>query len=144
MKTDNQHEDLSQQQIEEVMSNVDNPLRHNIGGNMNRPIRDADPLSERNAVFDKVQATEPNTSFPASVMNVLDSIYDMLIEKNKKYGNSALEPIRVFSSADPVEQIKVRLDDKLSRIQQSSSDEDEDVIKDLLGYLVLLEIANGK
>jgi hypothetical protein len=142
MKVDNMHEDLSQQQIEEIMSNVDNPLRHNIGGNMNRPVRNADPLSPRNVPHRESKNT--NFEFEAKVMNVLDGVYDMLMSKNEKYGNSALEPIRIFSSTDSVEQIKVRLDDKLSRIKQSSSDEDEDVIKDILGYLVLLEIANGK
>ena len=28
--------------------NVDDPMRHNIGGNMNRPVRNEDPLSPRN------------------------------------------------------------------------------------------------
>jgi len=36
--------------------------------------------------------------------------------KNAAYGNSALQPLRVFSKADAVEQIRVRLDHKLSRI----------------------------
>jgi hypothetical protein len=44
----------------------------------------------------------------------------MLLEKNAKYGNSALEPIRCFSRADPVEQIRVRLDDKLSRLMRGT------------------------
>jgi len=39
-------------------------------------------------------------------------------------------------------QILVRIDDKLSRM--SNQDEDEDVVSDLLGYLVLLKIAKGK
>lgn len=39
----------------------------------------------------------------------------MLLAKNAAYGNSALEPVRIFSKADPTEQIRVRIDDKLSR-----------------------------
>lgn len=70
-----------------------------------------------------------------------DSIKSLLLEKNRKYGNSALTPVRIFSTADPIEQIKVRIDDKLSRIRFSQSDEDEDVLTDLIGYLVLLKIA---
>ena len=81
--------------------------------------------------------------FEERVKEILTAIEEMLIEKNRKYGNSALEPARVFSSADPVEQIKVRIDDKLSRIKNQQSDEDEDVINDLIGYLVLLKIAVG-
>jgi len=68
-------------------------------------------------------------------------IRDLLISKNEKYGNSALGPMRVFSKASSVEQILVRIDDKLSRIKNASILEDEDVILDLIGYLLLLRIA---
>lgn len=70
-----------------------------------------------------------------------EELKEMLLEKNRKYGNSALEPIRIFSRADAVEQILVRIDDKLNRIRNRQSDEDEDVIMDLAGYLILLMIA---
>lgn len=75
------------------------------------------------------------------IAEVCDGIKSMLLEKNRKYGDSALNPVRIFSHADPVEQIKVRIDDKLSRMRSSQSDEDEDVVMDLIGYLVLLKIA---
>lgn len=68
-----------------------------------------------------------------------ERISGMLIEKNRRYGNSALSPVRVFSKVDTEEQIKVRIDDKLSRVMSSQLDEDEDVIDDLIGYLVLLK-----
>lgn len=71
-----------------------------------------------------------------------NSIRDLLIYKNKKYGNSAISPKRIFSKAKPTEQILVRIDDKLSRIENLGIDGDsEDAIKDLLGYLILLRIA---
>lgn len=78
------------------------------------------------------------------ITDVCDSIKEMLLEKNRRYGNSALEPIRVFSQADTTEQIKVRMDDKLSRIKSAQADEDEDVWRDLAGYIILLIIAKGK
>ncbi|MBQ9335824.1 MAG: hypothetical protein IJS14_00820 [Lentisphaeria bacterium] len=65
----------------------------------------------------------------------------MLLEKNRKYGDSALNPCRVFSRANAVEQILVRIDDKLNRIKNRQNDEDEDVVMDLAGYLILLMIA---
>ena len=68
-------------------------------------------------------------------------IETLLLEKNRKYGDSALNPCHIFSKADAVEQIKVRIDDKLKRLQNEQNDEDEDVVKDLVGYLVLLMIA---
>lgn len=74
---------------------------------------------------------------------ICDQVKELLLEKNKKYGDSALNPARVFSQASPVEQILVRIDDKLNRIKQGAGllANDEDVIMDLIGYLVLLKIA---
>jgi len=71
----------------------------------------------------------------------LGTIRTMLLDKNRKYGNSALEPIRVFSKANPLEQIAVRMDDKLSRIKSAQNDDLEDAKLDLIGYLILEMIA---
>ena len=64
----------------------------------------------------------------------------VLLEKNTAYGNSALEPLRIFSRADATEQIRVRIDDKLSRLARGQA-AGEDVVLDLIGYLILLRIA---
>ena len=73
---------------------------------------------------------------------ICDEIKDLLLQKNIKYGDSALDPLRVLSKASAKEQILVRIDDKLSRISRGDIlHEDEDVICDLIGYLVLLKIA---
>jgi hypothetical protein len=74
---------------------------------------------------------------------VCDQIKELLLEKNKKYGDSALDPSRIFSKANPIEQLLVRIDDKLNRIQKGAGllANDEDIIQDLIGYLVLLKIA---
>lgn len=69
-------------------------------------------------------------------------IAEMLIKKNISYGNSALEPIRIFSKADSKEQIRVRIDDKLNRIQNDQAFPGDNDIEDLIGYLILLKIAN--
>ena len=80
-------------------------------------------------------------SFKIDLLATLNEVQTMLEEKNRKYGDSALNPSRIFSKQDPVEQIKVRLDDKLTRLRNQQTDEDEDVELDLLGYLVILRIA---
>jgi hypothetical protein len=79
----------------------------------------------------------------AHIAVICDEVKELLIEKNKKYGDSALNPSRIFSKANAVEQILVRIDDKLSRIKSGAGllANDEDVIMDLMGYLVLLKIA---
>lgn len=83
------------------------------------------------------------TETQRSIANQCDHLKQTLLEKNRKYGNSALEPVRLFSKADPVEQIRVRIDDKLSRMKSAQIDDTEDVELDLAGYLVLLKVANG-
>ncbi len=74
---------------------------------------------------------------------ICDEVKELLIDKNKKYGDSALNPSRIFSKATPLDQILVRIDDKLNRIKQGAGllANDEDVLLDLIGYLVLLKIA---
>lgn len=78
-----------------------------------------------------------------AIANQCDQLKDTLLEKNRKYGNSALSPVRLFSKADPVEQIRVRIDDKLSRLQSSHLDDTEDTEMDMAGYLVLLKVAKA-
>lgn len=78
-----------------------------------------------------------------AISDACDQMKDFLLEKNLAYGDSALNPVRMFSGADPVEQIKVRIDDKLSRIRRGQA-MGEDVIKDLAGYLILLLIARTR
>ena len=79
----------------------------------------------------------------ADIALVCNQIKELLLEKNRKYGDSALTPSRIFSKADSIEQLLVRIDDKLSRIQKGAGllANDEDIIQDLIGYLVLLKIA---
>lgn len=73
-----------------------------------------------------------------------DEIKKLLLEKNEKYGDSAISPVRIFSTADAVEQLRVRIDDKISRIKMASLVEDEDVLLDLVGYLILYMISLEK
>lgn len=73
-----------------------------------------------------------------------DALCEMLLAKNRAYGDSAVNPIRIFSKSSTEEQILVRLDDKLSRLARGTGKETEDVISDILGYLILLRVARRK
>lgn len=79
--------------------------------------------------------------FAKDLNRVLKNIQDMLISKNRKYGDAALNPQQTFSRSSPIELINIRMDDKLSRIRNAQTDEDEDPELDLLGYLLLKQIA---
>lgn len=69
-------------------------------------------------------------------------IAEMLIKKNISYGDSALNPTRLFAQSDSREQLKVRIDDKLNRIKNSQGFAGDNDVDDLIGYLILLKIAN--
>lgn len=69
-------------------------------------------------------------------------VIDLLVEKNKAYGSSALEPANIFAKGSAVENLCSRIDDKLMRIKNRGiNDSTEDTVKDLIGYLILLKIA---
>ena len=77
------------------------------------------------------------------ISSVCDDIKELLIHKYRNIGNSALKPNRIFSKCSATEQLLVRIDDKLNRIMKGAGllATDEDVVNDLIGYLVLLKIS---
>ena len=70
------------------------------------------------------------TETQKEISEVCEDIKELLLYKNKMYGDSALCPNRIFSRASGLEQILVRIDDKLNRIQKGAGlvANDEDVI----------------
>lgn len=89
-----------------------------------------------------IEALKPENHTGLVIASTCNDIRDLLLDKNKKYGNAALDPIRVFSKASAKEQLLVRIDDKLNRIKQGKNllEDDEDVVMDLVGYLILLMV----
>lgn len=84
------------------------------------------------------------TAVRQAIVAQCDAIKEMLLEKNRKYGNSALEPINIFFKGSAIESIRVRIDDKLKRLQtigEQPEGDDEDTIMDLIGYFILYKIA---
>ena len=67
------------------------------------------------------------------------NLAEMLKSKNRQYGNSFADPVRIFSKATPEEGLRIRIDDKLSRIARGQ-DAGEDAELDLIGYLVLKRV----
>ena len=79
--------------------------------------------------------------FQEDLDKVLTKIRTILRDKNRKYGDAALNPSQTFGRSDPIELINVRMDDKLSRIRNRQNEDDEDPELDLIGYLLLKQIA---
>ena len=72
---------------------------------------------------------------------ICEEIKDFLIKKNIAYGDSAIHPIRIFAKSDSIEQINVRIDDKLNRFLKGNKYPGDDDELDLIGYLVLKRVA---
>lgn len=75
------------------------------------------------------------------IREICDEVKEILLAKNRAYGDSALHPIRILSRSNRIEQLNVRIDDKLSRLANGQSYGDEDTELDLIGYLILKRIA---
>jgi hypothetical protein len=78
------------------------------------------------------------------INRICDEIKRMLMEKNLAYGDSALNPVRIFSKSNGMEQLLVRIDDKLSRFARGTEYPGDNDIDDLIGYLILLKISKER
>ena len=79
------------------------------------------------------------------IRQISDEVTELLLMKNAAYGDSALNPANIFAKGDAVENLCARIDDKLMRIKTKGiTDETEDTIQDLIGYLILLKVAIEK
>ena len=94
--------------------------------------------------FNRAEKDDNSKTCVSTFENLLDNelftVREMLICKNRKYGDSALNPLSIFAKGNASDLLKVRIDDKLSRIKNETVD-NEDTLLDLLGYLLLLRIA---
>ena len=104
----------------------------------NKPILKDHGYKSIDDAYDKMA---PKNQVEREIVTICNELQDLLIEKNRAYGNSALEPNRIFAKSDALEQLRVRIDDKLNRIMKGTDYPGEDTVDDLLGYLVLLKVA---
>lgn len=83
-----------------------------------------------------------NSGTVLEAKTILHQVGLMLEKKNRAYGDSALSPVRIFSNLDGIDALKVQIDHKLKRIQNVGiTDQTEDTLFDLIGYLTLLAVA---
>ena len=73
------------------------------------------------------------------IIEITNSMQDLLLYKNEKYGDSALSPKNVFYKGDSTNSILIRLDDKIGRIKNNSDSVPRiNDVCDVIGYCVLL------
>ena len=75
------------------------------------------------------------------IRNIMDAMKDLLLYKNQKYGDSAINPKKIFYKGDSTNSILIRLDDKLGRIMSNTENKPRvNDVADLIGYCTLLLI----
>lgn len=73
------------------------------------------------------------------IIEISDSMKDLLLYKNEKYGDSALSPNNIFYKGDSTNSILIRLDDKIGRIKNNPDSKPRvNDVCDIIGYCVLL------
>ena len=97
-----------------------------------------------NTPKEKKVAGEALTDTQEKIALILDSMKDLLLYKNQKYGDSAINPKKIFYKGDSTNSILIRLDDKLGRVM-SNPDEKPRIndVADIIGYCTLLMISMG-
>ena len=99
-----------------------------------------DETTQNKEAFPEIDSETATTT--ENIKKVCRSIMGVLVEKNNRYGNSALEPKKIFSGLNSEEGIRIRMDDKLGRIKNSQELRKNDVA-DLIGYAILLSVTKG-
>ena len=94
--------------------------------------------------FMAVEKHNPNTDTQEKIAALLDSMKDLLLYKNQKYGDSALKPKKIFYKGDSTNSILIRLDDKLGRVMSNTEEKPRvNDVADIIGYCTLLMISMG-
>lgn len=76
------------------------------------------------------------------IIEIMDSMKDLLLYKNEKYGDSALSPNNIFYKGDSTNSILIRLDDKIGRIKNNSDSLPRmNDVCDIIGYCTLLLVS---
>lgn len=78
------------------------------------------------------------------IREVIEAMKDLLLYKNQKYGDSAINPKKIFYKGDSTNSILIRLDDKLGRVMSNTEEKPRvNDVCDIIGYCTLLLISMG-
>lgn len=90
------------------------------------------------------QYVKHEISTQEKIKEISDAMKDLLLYKNQKYGDSALNPKGIFYKGDSTNSISIRLDDKLGRVISNKAEKPRvNDVADIIGYCTLLLISMG-
>ena len=76
------------------------------------------------------------------ICEIMGAMKDLLLYKNQKYGDSAINPKKIFYKGDSTNSILIRLDDKIGRVMSNTEDKPRvNDVCDIIGYCTLLLIS---
>lgn len=95
-------------------------------------------------IMNGMTPVDTETPTQGKIRNIMDSMKDLLLYKNRKYGDSAINPKKIFYKGDSTNSILIRLDDKIGRVMSNTEEKPRiNDIADIIGYCTLLLISMG-
>ena len=85
-----------------------------------------------------------DTPTQQKIKDILSGMTDLLLYKNRKYGDSAINPKKIFYKGDSTNSILIRLDDKIGRVMSNTEEKPRvNDVADIIGYCTLLLVDMG-
>lgn len=92
--------------------------------------------------INKYNLTKAGTETQQKIKDILSGMTDLLLYKNKKYGDSAINPKKIFYKGDSTNSILIRLDDKIGRVMSNTEEKPRvNDVADIIGYCTLLLVS---
>ena len=110
-------------------------------------VRDVTMDTVRGELFADLLSQSPWGDLPPTqqkIHEIMGAMKDLLLYKNQKYGDSAINPKKIFYKGDSTNSILIRLDDKIGRIMSNTEEKPRvNDVADIIGYCTLLLISMG-
>lgn len=85
-----------------------------------------------------------DTPTQQKIKDILSGMTDLLLYKNRKYGDSAIHPKKIFYKGGSTNSILIRLDDKIGRVMSNTEEKPRvNDVADIIGYCTLLLVSMG-
>lgn len=115
----------------------------NVGSNVKQAKSEIEIVS-RNTFDPKSLSPWGETPTQQKIKDILSGMTDLLLYKNKKYGDSAINPKKIFYKGDSTNSILIRLDDKIGRVMSNTEEKPRvNDVADIIGYCTLLLVSMG-